>query len=342
MDECVVADPTNDSRWSTFVSNHPLATAYHGSQWLSVIEDTFGYRPVHRLYLRDGVPVAAVPLFSIRTAIGRDYVNPFCSYGFPLLGSDGNSDQVLESLRSIPGPLETLIIKESIWTQTAGYHEWGYGGVETGVVYRLPLESGFDTLWEDVFDSGLRQNVRQSERSGVKVSRSEDVSLFYSLYLATMRRKGSPQFPERLFEKFHDIMGDDIVLFIARRDGDPIGGLLGFDYKGTRYLWSNGSKAAEWEARPNDALYTAAIESACKAGLDVVDFGRTEPNSGVDRFKRRFGAEVFTLTSLVFPSGRTSRADLSGYRRFENFTRYLAPLLTHPALGPWLKKHIHE
>jgi lipid II:glycine glycyltransferase (peptidoglycan interpeptide bridge formation enzyme) len=269
-------------------------------------------------------------------------VNPFCEYGFPLIAAGVETASVLATIRETAGNRRTLLLKESDWTRTMGYNEHGFGGVETGRVRRLPLSDSFGELAEHVFDRKLRQNVNKARESGVQIRNVEDVDAFYDLYLAAMRRRGSPQFPRRFFEGLTEEFGEQCSVLLAESEGTPIAGLLALDYGGRRHLLLNGSDHDYWDLRPNDLLYWHSIQQACERGYDLVDFGRSEAGSGVARFKERFGGHTSRLTTLARPPHRAGAGDVSGYRQLEPIARRLSPVLTHPAVGPRLKEWIHE
>ncbi|WP_049999117.1 lipid II:glycine glycyltransferase FemX [Halococcus sediminicola] len=330
--------PARDAEWSAFVESHPAATVFHTAGWASAVETAFGYDPAHRwLADRSGAVRAVIPGFAVGEGLGSSVLNPFCEYGFPLVDEDISDAAVLSALDDG----RTRIVKDAGWSGVSGYRSTGYGGVPTGSAIRLALDRPFETLRESAFDRDVRRCVRTARDHGVTV-RDGTVEEFYPLYLATMRRLGSPQFPERFFTALADELGTGVTIRLAERAGETIAGVLLFEHGETTMVWTPVSRRAHWEHRPNHLLYAEAIERACAAGRSTVDFGRSRRESSVHGFKAQFGGVEYPLMSFVTPPHHASRASLDGYGRLAPLTQRLAPLITHPTIGPKLKRAIHE
>ena len=329
---------TRSPEWRSVVDDHPDATVFHTPAWADAVSTAFGYEPRHRL-LTDpdsGATRGMIPGFSVREGVGHSVVNPFCEYGFPLVDEGIPATSVLSALDG-----DTRIVKDAGWSGVSGYNEAGYGGVPTGSSIRLSLDRSFETLWESTFEKDIRRCVRTARDHGVTVTEAT-VAEFYPLYLETMRRLGSPQFPEAFFASLVDGLGDAATVLLAERAGEPIAGVFLFEWGDTTMVWTPASKRAHWDHRPNHLLYVESIERACRAGRSVVDFGRSRRGSSVHGFKAQFGGFDYPLVSFVSPPERAGRASLESYGRLATITPRLAPLITHPTVGPKLKGFIHE
>lgn len=331
------------SEWETFVENSERATVFHTLGWLTAVETEFGYEPSHALAYEDpgDDPVAIVPGFTVGTIGGTIIVNPFCEYGFPLVAPDSDDVRVLSRLADDLGFLETRILKGVEWSGVKGYNEAGFGGVRTGVSPRLWLDRSYEELWNRSFEKQIRTPVRTAEDRGLTVSEGT-LDEFYSLYLQTMRRLGSPPFPESFFETLSTGLEDAVTPIVAYLSGKPIGSILLLEWGEQTIMWGNGSLEEYWSYRPNQLLYARCIERACDRGQSVVDFGRTRYGTGVHEFKSHFGAVDCELTSFVTPPHRVREASVDQYDKLKPITRRLAPLITHPTIGPKLKRMIHE
>ncbi|PSP64439.1 exosortase [Halobacteriales archaeon QH_8_64_26] len=328
--------------WDTFVRNHLEATVFHTREWLEAVEATFGYEPRHRL-LHDatGEVVGVLPGFVVPDPPAYSVLNPFCEYGFPLLADRVDGAAVLSTVADGVGRLGALVIKDVDWSGVRGYSTAGYGGTSTGTVHRLDADRPFEEVRESAFAKQARQRTRAAEDHGVDVVEG-DVETFYPLYVDTMERLGSPQFPSTFFEALDARLGEALTVLVAEAEGRPIGAMFLLKWGDVSMIWGNGSKASSWELRPNHLLYTRAIERACRDDSSVVDFGRSRQDSGVHEFKSQFGGTTRSLTSFVTPPHRSTRASLEGYERLAPVTSRLAPLITHPSVGPALKRLIHE
>jgi CelD/BcsL family acetyltransferase involved in cellulose biosynthesis len=336
--ETRVVSPDATAEWSAFVEDHPGATVFHTAEWARAVETAFGYEPRHALVIdRSGAVRAVVPGFVVADGIGHSVLNPFCEYGFPLIDDNTADAAVLSVLRNG----DTRVVKDAGWSSVSGYNTAGYGGVSTGSSIRLSLDQPFETLQESAFTTDVRRCVRTARDHNVSVT-DGTIADFYPLYLETMRRLGSPQFPERFFTVLADVLGESVAVVLAERNGEPIAGVFLFEWGDTTMVWAPASKRAHWEHRPNHLLYAEAIKRACDAGRSVVDFGRSRRGSSVHGFKAQFGGFDYPLMSFVTPPHRATRASLDGYGRLSTITPRLAPLITHPTVGPKLKGFIHE
>ena len=329
--------------WTSVVADHPSATVFHTWAWLRAVDSVFRYEPDHYLVYETGGddPVGVVPGFSVAGTGGATVVNPFCEYGFPLLAEGVDPVPVLRALAADLDPLGARVLKDAGWTGNRAYNAAGYGAVRTGEVIRLDTDRGFAEVRENSFTGEARRCLRLSTEAGVTV-RPASVEEYYPLYLATMRRLGSPQFPEAFFRDLAAELADDCLVLVADHEGETVGGLLALDHAGTRMVWSNASRQDAWDRHPNHRLYAAAIEDACETDIEVVDFGRSRPESGVHDFKAGFGGQRSPLASFVAPPHRAGRASLEGYGKAAAVAERLSPVFTHPAVGPQLKRFIHE
>jgi len=330
------------SRWHRFVDEHEATTPFHTRSWMKAVSASFSYDDQHRLVFCGEDLVGVIPGFRIPSVSGFETTNPFCAYGFPLLREGIDAVAVLEALASDEGLQSTRIIKDVPWSGVRGYGRSGYGATETGQTWRLELDAQFETLWDLDFDTTLRTKIRKA-RKNLSVRKTTETDAFYRLYCQTMRRNGSPPFPRQFIDCLIEEFGSNATLLVADAGGETVAGLLGLDGGPTRSLFVAGSDPEHWDRYPNDLLYEEQIRRACdEPGIEVVDFGRTDPGSGVDEFKRQFGARSEPLYSFVTPPWRAGRASVSTYRRLEPISRRLSPVIANPTVGPKLKEWIHE
>ncbi|MDL5361205.1 GNAT family N-acetyltransferase [Halalkalicoccus sp. NIPERK01] len=332
--------PANETEWERFVGRRANATVFHTLGWKRAVESAFGYTPRYRLVAEGDRTVAAVPGFEVPSLFGTTVTTPFGEYGFPLI--EGESEPVLAALAEATSPFETLVLKESNWSGTTGYSAAGFGGIETGIALQLDVDRPFEAVRETSFTSGARRNVRKAREEGVVVTEAETVEPYYRLYLATMRRLGSPPFPADFFEALRRELAGNVTLLLAKHEGTAIAGLLAFEYGDRCLIWGNASNPDAWDLKPNDLLYAEIVERACESAASVVDFGRNERGSNVHEFKTEFGGEEAQLTSLVYPPDRTGRASIEAYKRAAPLARRVGPIVANRTVGPCLKWWIHE
>lgn len=341
--ELTPLEDEHSGEWESFVGDHAHATPFHTQSWKHAIESTFRYAPRFRV-LRDsenGDVAGVIPSFETQGILGNDLTQPFGEYGYPLLNPGVNASSVLRSLSKEVGRFGARIVKDAPWSGITGYEDAIYGGVRTGCTFRLYLDGTYDRLRETTFDGEVRRSVRNARESDVEI-RVADIAEYYPVYVQTMRRLGSPQFPQSFFEALTATFGEYCTVLTAELDGTVIAGLLTLSTADNTIIWSSASHSDYWDYKPNHLLYATAIRRAVERNQSVVDFGRTDPESGVHHFKAQFGGTEYPLVSMVAPPHRTSRASLSQYRRLEPLVQRLSRIITHSQVGPRIKEWIHE
>src|SRR5215469_8086425 len=94
-------DPITDRRWDEFVAVHPNSSAFHRSEWLKSLADTYGYRPLvfthssPQTKLSDGIPFCEVKSW----ITGKRLVSlPFSDHSEPLLTDAENEGEFAAEL----------------------------------------------------------------------------------------------------------------------------------------------------------------------------------------------------------------------------------------------------
>lgn len=331
-----------ETDWRSLIEDHRASTPFHSLAWKNTIESTFGYNPDYRLWYEGNEPVAALPAFDVPGIGGKTLTNPFCEYGHPIAETKKGTVEILEDLKDSIGRFNGVTVKDATWTGVRGYSPACYGGVGTGTVRRLVLDRPFEDIREFMFDPSLRHNVRKAKESGLRVEPAADSTRYYDIYLETMERLGSPQFPPSFLDALDSEFGTGSKILLALDGTEVVAGLHYLQWEGKCYLWSSASNSDVWDLRPNDLLYAEAVRRASETGAKVFDFGRSEPGSGVDKFKRNLGGAPYPLTSYVYPARKTPSASVSSYKQLAPLARALSPIVTHPSVGPRLKRWIHE
>lgn len=342
IDEHIVGEEFGPE-YTECLKNHPDATPFHTLAWRQAVDRSFDYTPSYRVFFAADTTdiVAAVPGFQVPELVGTSFKNPFCEYGYPLILDSGLTDAVLSAITQDEGWFDTTVLKDAGFTGISGYAQAGFGAIETGVTYRLPIGTDTERIRKTAFDAELRRKIRRAEEAGLRANESNDLDAFYRLYLRTMQRLGSPQFPKKFFEALFEAFGSSCRLWVVT-DEEPIAGVLSLIHNGTCFLLVNGSDPDRFGEFPNHLLYASFIEELAEEHISVIDFGRSEPGSGVAHFKEEYGAISHRLASFVTPARRVNRADVSGYKKLAPVTRLASPLITHPSIGPRLKELVHE
>jgi lipid II:glycine glycyltransferase (peptidoglycan interpeptide bridge formation enzyme) len=174
----------------------------------------------------------------------------------------------------------------------------------------FPLQRGYHhhiLLPSDPDDLHVRKSYRhlrnKARTAGVAVRRGEsrqDVDTFYRLHAMTRRRHGVPVQPKRFFDLIARRLvetGNGFVL-IAEYQGRPAAAGLFLSHKDTLVTKFAASDPAMRDVGAGHLVDWTSLDSACRNGYRVVDWGRTDSDAeGLRSYKLGWGA---VETELVY------------------------------------------
>jgi CelD/BcsL family acetyltransferase involved in cellulose biosynthesis len=173
----------------------------------------------------------------------------------------------------------------------------------------LELEEGMERIWAKRFSAKVRNQCRAALKKGVVVRRAtepEDFESYYGIYASAAQGWGYevPPYPVRLFRELAGLLGKGVDLQLAWLGGRPIAGVLLLHGRSSTLYWSAAMLKEFGSYSPHNALLHAAIEDACRRGMEQFDFGSSGPLESVRAFKESFGAQPVRYWSYVFTSRR--------------------------------------
>lgn len=332
----------SDQRWLAFVQSHPEATTFHHPAWLSLLAETYGYRPLV-LTLRDagGEVVAGMPLLEVGSRLtGRRFVSlPFTDYCPPLARDAaslaGFSARFGDWLRSAGDPRVEI--------RGAMPAVPGMAAAVVAVRHILTLEPDSERIRQR-FKRERSRGIRKALREGVEVRllRSPDgLAAFYRLHCLTRRKLGVPVQPRRFF----DGLGRTIIqngfgfLLLAYKSEQPIAGAIVLSWNGELILKYSASDPAQLGLRPNNLVFWTGIEWGCQNGCRLLDFGRTDfDDRGLRDFKSGWAStEVPLEYSYVGEKPPTRQAGLA--RRTVSKIIRISPPIVARGLGELFYRH---
>lgn len=166
-------------------------------------------------------------------------------------------------------------------------------------------------LEPDALKSGFkpktRYNLNLAERKGVTVRAEKDVTTFARLAAETARRQGIHLPGVAYYQAALDIFGpmDAVRLYLARHEGEVLGGIMVFRFGTTAYYLFGGSTDRKRELMPNYLLHWQAFLDFRALGCEVYDWwgvpeepAPDHPWFGLYRFKTGFGGETVRYVGL--------------------------------------------
>lgn len=148
---------------------------------------------------------------------------------------------------------------------------------------------------EELIDPSARRNARKAEREGVVVGK--DVTQFPRLcemHQENIRAIGGTVKTDEFFRLVpgHFTPGDEYDLYVGRLDGRVVAGLLLFYFNDTVEYFTPASDHEARSLQPLSLILLEALAEASRRGFRRFNWGGTwESQTGVYRFKRKWGAE---------------------------------------------------
>ena len=350
----MIIDPTNDLRWDEFVGRHPLGWICHLSGWGQALERSFKHIKGHYLAIldeKDTHILSALPLFEVRSWLTGDRLVsvPFSSLSDPLITSSEDFEILMDEALELA---ETLnITRIQIKTRAANALIWDERLTSTYFYkhHYLSLEPEPEKLLKTFNRTCIRQKITRAAKNNLILRRAEgksDLGEFYHIFSMTQKRLGLPPLPYTYLLSLWDVFGqtDNVVVFLAEKDGQVIAGIVLFLFRNRASLEMAGWDEAYQSVCPNHFLYWEAIKFARENGCSIFDFGRTSPNNhGLMKFKKYWGTHVVDLPEYEYPArtGEKRMApDKSIRYRLVRALCQKAPESAYERLGQFCYRHL--
>ena len=335
--------------WNKFVTAHKKTTIFHTIEWKKVLEDTFGYNPEYLVVKSSkGNLVGISPAFSVKTLFGRVIVSqPFFEYGGPII-ERGFEEAYNKILNYYIAKVENERIKY-VEIKVIPDGENGYfnniGFVKQFKAYDFYIDVKDKDFEKDIWlglytkKSRVRNSVKKAIKSELRVVEGDDIDIYYSLYIKTITKMGSFPYPKTMFENIKKYADSSVRLTFAYLKEVPIAAMMSFPYNHRDLMVGLVSDEKYQEYRANDLLYNEQIEYATKNKFEIVDFGRTRPDSPYERYKKKWGATKVDLYTYVYPSSASEGVNpYKYYLMFSKITRKVPWIFTRTGIGPYLVK----
>jgi len=167
-------------------------------------------------------------------------------------------------------------------------------------------EDRSDIFWfddrplDERFRRQLKQDLRKIAEAGVSVRRGgaeEDLVALHEIYVETMGARGAvARYDLNWLESLRQELAEKVILFLAEKNDETIGGMLCFCSPGIVHGFLLVSRPLSGTSSANKALLAQGLRHFQQAGMRGFDFmpsGASAP--GVKNFKYLFGAEEVAL-----------------------------------------------
>lgn len=332
--------PADRPAWDRFVLHHPHGSPFHLLAWSAAIQRTFGYRPHHLLAEEDGRTCAVLPLFLVSNFLtGRILLSsPFAVYG----GALAAGAPARQALRDAVVDLGTRLQVQYVELRNAWEEQClGFSRVQRYVTFTQELSGTQESLLDGI-PRKTRAAVRKSLKFNFAPGRTRDCSAFAGLYLANLRRLGTPAFPLRHFTNLLDEFGEMADIREMQLDGRLAAAVFTFYFRDQVLPYYGASEPEFNPQQPNNFMYWELMRWGLAQGLRTFDFGRSKMHeSGSFDFKAHWGMAMRELPYEILLVRRPDLPHFSPnnprFRAFIAMWRRL-PLPLANALGPLLVK----
>ena len=300
-----VVKPLEDPRWSVFAASHPKASVFHSAEWLSALQNTYGYRPLAYTNTPPDVPLDNAVVFCRVSSwlTGQRLVSlPFSDHCEPLV--DG-VDELNELLIPASQELQDGKIKYIDIRPLSLVFSDGTEGAESYFLHLLDLRPTLDELYKKLHGDSIRRKIQRAEREKLtlEVGSSEEIlAEFYKLHVITRQRQQLPPHPLKWFRNVLTCLGSGAQIRIARKDGSAIASIFMLAHKHKMVYKYGCSDAHAHNLGGMQFLFWHLIRHSKEHGFVEVDFGRSEcANTGLVTFKDRWGTKRQLITYLRYP-----------------------------------------
>jgi FemAB-related protein (PEP-CTERM system-associated) len=285
----VLAGGQDRARWNAYVDSHPEGSFFHRHEWMDVLSQAVGFSPHYLLALRAGTVVGLLPLARIESRLFGRYLCslPFCVEA-GVLASDPVAEEKLISAAKAEAEAQQVACLE---LRHARRHTDDLPCKDSLYVnFRKPL---LPTVEENLQAIPRKQRavVRKGIAAGLVGRDEAGLEHFFRIYATSVRNLGTPVFPRRYFAALLEAFGSDLRITTVFAGDTPVASVMSFLHKGTVMPYYGGGLPAARDCKAYDFMYWEVMRTACEAGLQAFDYGRSKVGTGAFAFKKNWGFE---------------------------------------------------
>ena len=294
MNPITIVDPLEYPNWDELLLTNDQSIFFHTSAWARVLHESYKYKPLYFVSIKDGNLETLIPIMGIKSFItGKRGVSlPFTDF-CPLIAPNK------ESFHDVIN-----CIKE--YGKKAGWKYVEFRGGEnyfkdepassTYYTHDLDLSQGEESILSS-FRNSTRRNIKKAIKEDVHVQISNDldsVKEFYKLNCVTRNRHSIPPQPYRFFKKLHEhiLSKKGGVVILATYKSRAMAGAIFFHFRKKAIFKFGASEIEYQDLRANNLVMWEAIKWCLHKGGTTLNLGRSEPeNGGLLQFKRGWGVK---------------------------------------------------
>jgi CelD/BcsL family acetyltransferase involved in cellulose biosynthesis len=288
--------------WDAFVEAQPGGRMVHLSGYKSAVEATYGLEPFYRMYESGGEIRAVFPgFFHASRLYGRKILSqPFSEYGGVLLSAVAPAAERAAILDRFEAASKRALAVKG-FTHLEMRSPLSLTADEAGRFHGEPIFKravrrldDAEAMWKGL-DPKDRNIIRKARGYGLAFAEEPGEAAlrraFYPLYLATMKRLGTPPHPLAWFLRLSRGLGRAMKVFFVRFRGRPVAALVAWAVGSTVHVTDMCSDRAAFFLKPNDFAVWEFLRWAREAGYTTFDFGPVRYR-GQEIFKKKWRMEL--------------------------------------------------
>lgn len=327
-----------ETAWDQFVLEHPQGSPFHQVAWKRAIEEVYGWQPYYLAAWRGGELAGVLPLFLITNPLaGRILLStPFAVYGGALADGDDARTALAEEVRRCAATLKVQYVElRNAWPE----QQLGFTPVVRYVTFTQEIGPDEEAILASI-PRKTRYMVRKALKPDYTTRVTRDRTRFEALYLANLKKLGTPAFSRRHFAALDKHFGAQMDIRETVLGGKVAAAVLTFYFRDQVLPYYGASDPAFNEFAPNNYMYFDLMRWGGQNGYRLYDFGRSKTmESGSYDFKAHWGMAMRELPYEMLLVRRKELPNFSPnnpkFRAAIEFWQKL-PLGLANWLGPWL------
>lgn len=296
-------------RWNEIVQRSPQATIIHKLEWLKIVEKhTHSKLYLFVGYLGDQI-IAAIPFFYYKNFFFKTLSSPIFSAMIQNLGPIFPDYDILKQdkrefyFREFQKELDNYIIKnihpDSITITTAPNlldarpYIWNNYSVTPKYNYIKNIEN-LDEIWGG-FKKQLRKSIEGAKNAGIVIEEGNINDYHFIIKLLSRRLDDQelafPTSNDYLIDVFNSFYPENLKIFVARINNEPITGIIVLAYNDRLSIWVGATQIGLKGIYPVDLLQWKIIEWGNKHGYKYCEIlGANMPS--ISYFKSRYNFDL--------------------------------------------------
>lgn len=294
--------------WQAFDATHPAPTFFARPAWALALERTYPWMCAEPTLFHLPEGEALLPFMRSGGRFSSIEAMPLGTYTIPLSPDGGIAQKSAATIiaRQLMASCEDFTC--TLWplSDSETLDECVHIPHQAAVI---DLRNGMEAAIAG-FKGVARRMAGQAVRKGVKVGpESGAAETYYRLLEASAKRWGLPRphLPRPIFDALVEFGGNDVEFWIARYEGEAIGGGVMLYGSTEAFFWSAAMRAEYSSLRPSNLLNVEMLKASVERGMQWYNLGASDGLAGVERFKESLGAAPLDYVTMTWRSPFYSR-----------------------------------